>query len=195
MENDKIKELCDMQKTLITCLKSVIDSGIMNADTKEVGEVADIIKDLGMTEKYAREAEYYKLVAEAMEDSGPSGYGMGYTRTNSSGGRTQVNRSMGYTRPFKPMVDQEQYIDGYMHDPDFTSKMGGEYGAPYNEYMAARRHYTETKSSSDRSMMDARAKEHLDQTIETMEDIWEDATPELRSKMKTDLKRLIDTMV
>ena len=179
-QHEKIDSLCHMQSTLISCLKSEIDMGIMNADTKEVGEVADIIKDLAMAEKYNREAKYYELVADAMENEGPTGY------------------SMGYTRPYKPMVDQENYIRGYMHDPNFKDNMRGttnDYGIAYSDYLNAKRHYTETHSNDDRVRMEKDAREHLDQTIDTMEDIWGTASPELKLKMKTDLKKLVETMV
>lgn len=40
----------------------------MNVNAKEAGEVADIIKDMSETEKNLYEANYYKLVSEAMEE-------------------------------------------------------------------------------------------------------------------------------
>lgn len=185
----KIIDICEMQKCVIGCLKSSFDSGICNVDTVEAGQVADIIKDLSETEKNFYEAKYYKLVAEAMEEKGKleptERYGYNYPRIHG-------NINMGYNE----MMDQKPYIDGYLSDPDFKDKMRkgtNEYGGPYNEYMAARRHYTETKSMKDKSEMDARAKEHIDQTIETIEDIWDDASPELKQKMKNDLKKLMDT--
>lgn len=157
----------------------------MNADTVEVGQVADIIKDLASAEKYIRESTYYEKVAKAMDEKSTEPYGMGYSP------RVSGNIRYGY----KPMVDQEPYINGYLHDPEFKTKMGySEYGTPYTEYMDARRHYTQTGSANDKAMMDMHAREHMEQTIETIEDIWDDATPELKQKMKTELKRLMDAM-
>lgn len=189
----KITAVCDMQATIISCLKTDIDSGLMNVDIECAGKAADIVKDLSETEKNLRESKYYQLVAEAMKEKKyetPDRYGYSPMRENYD----NVNRNMGY----KPMMDQEPYINGYLHDPEFEKNMRqgyNEYGMPYTEYMTARRHYTETKSMSDKAKMDARAKEHIDQTIETLEDIWEDATPELRAKMKSDIKTLMDNFM
>lgn len=188
MEN-KIYDICEMQKSVISCLKEQMDAGVCNVDTKEAGEVVDIIKDLAQAEKYIREAKYYELVASAMEEKdGTSDRRYGYTP------RVRGNIRMGY----KDMIDQEPYINGYLYDPNFEDKMrskGSEYGEPYNDYMTARRHYTETKSPNDKAMMDIHAREHIEQTIETIEDIWDDASPELKGKMKSELKTLIDSMV
>ena len=35
-------------------------------DVKQMGELADIVKDLAQAEKYCWESEYYRLVSEAM---------------------------------------------------------------------------------------------------------------------------------
>lgn len=99
---------------------------------------------------------------------------------------------------YDPVKERDPYIRGYLDDPDFGRKMQqgyNEYGSPYNEYMTARRHYTQTKSPNDKAMMDMHAKEHMEQTIETIGDIWDDASPELKAKMKAELKSLMDTMV
>ena len=189
MEN-KIKEICDMQETIISCLKSEIGSGLMNVDSDEAGKASDIIKDFSETERNLWEAKYYKLVCEAMEDKDGDSERSRYGYTP----RVRGNFHMGY----KPMVDQEPYICGYLHDPNFEDNMRqgyNEYGMPYTEYMTARRHYTQTKSMNDKTQMDMHAKEHIDQTIETLEDIWSDASPELKGKMKSELKALMDSMM
>lgn len=188
----KVKEICDMSKTLISCLKTEIDCGVTNVDTQEAGQVADIIKDLTYAEKNIREAKYYELVSEAMEEKGDQRYGYGTNEYMGYRPRVTGNMHMGY----RPMVDQEPYINGYLHDPDFDRSMrNSEYGAPYTEYKAAKRHYTETKSMNDKTQMDMHAKAHLEQTIETIEDIWHDASPELKQKMKTELKTLMDSLM
>ena len=105
--------------------------------------------------------------------------------------RVRGNISYGY----KPMVDQEPYISGYLNDPDFDRNMHKGYGKPYTEYMDAKRHYTSTGSSNDKSRMDMKAREHMDQSIETIEDIWKDASPELKQKMKNDIKNLYDSIM
>jgi hypothetical protein len=64
-------------------------------NVREMGELADIVKDLAEAEKYCWEAQYYRTVTEAMEDNedvanytvmkyddgnnARRGYGSGYT--------------------------------------------------------------------------------------------------------------------
>ena len=64
----KIDCVCEVFDTMLSCFKSEISNGLMNINAKEAGEVADIIKDMSETEKNLYEANYYKLVSEAMEE-------------------------------------------------------------------------------------------------------------------------------
>lgn len=51
-----------MIEKLTECAKHELDNGVESVDTKEMGEVADIIKDLS-------EAMYYRTLIEAMKES------------------------------------------------------------------------------------------------------------------------------
>lgn len=57
-----IKMMHEMIEKLTECAKHEIDKGIETVDTKEMGEVTDIIKDLS-------EAMYYRTLVEAMKES------------------------------------------------------------------------------------------------------------------------------
>lgn len=57
-----IKMMHEMIEKLTECAKHEIDKGIETVDTKEMGEVTDIIKDLA-------EAMYYRTLVEAMKES------------------------------------------------------------------------------------------------------------------------------
>ena len=57
-----IKHIHGMIEKLSECAKVEMDKGIENIDTKEMGEVADMIKDLA-------EAEYYAKISKAMDES------------------------------------------------------------------------------------------------------------------------------
>ena len=48
----------------------------------------------------------------------------------------------------------------------------------------SRRYYTETKSPSKKYEMDAKANEYVGETASAMRDIWRDADPEMRRKLK-----------
>ena len=57
-----IKNLHCMIEKFTECAKHEVECGIEKLDTKEMGEVADIIKDLC-------EAEYYAKISKAMDES------------------------------------------------------------------------------------------------------------------------------
>ena len=57
-----IKNIHCMIEKLAETTKVELDKGIENVDTKEMGEVADIIKDLA-------EAEYYAKISKAMDEA------------------------------------------------------------------------------------------------------------------------------
>ena len=171
----KIDCVCEIFDTMLSCFKSEISNGFMNVNAKEAGEVADIIKDMSETEKNLYEANYYKLVSEAMEEKNKP---------------ENQNRRMGYNWNEKP------YIDAYLRDPDFEQNMrnGSENGRMYDEYTNAKRHYTETKSSTDKDMMDMYASKHLNKTIETVKEMWADADQPHRTKMKSELTALVNSL-
>lgn len=168
----KMYELCGMKERLISDLRSYLSRGVDYIDAKEAGEVADMIKDLAEAEKLAYEACYYKTVIKAMEDNddydedGPMGYN---SNRSSSTGRYTSGRSrggrMGYNgRPWKPYMDQEPYINGYL-----------ESGRPmgYNE------------GSHERSM---------ENTVSTIKEMWGSATPDQKKQIKAGLTKLMSEM-
>lgn len=182
----KIDCVSEVFDTMFSCFKSEINNGIANVDTKEAGEVMDIIKDLSETEKNLREACYYKLVSEAMENTESEKYGYKWS--------------------------QKPYIDAYVRDPEefrdnmatgYNGKMGyvdwngtkSEYGTSYDGYKDAKRHYTETKSQSDKEKMDMYADEHVKKAITTLKEMWADADSTHKARMKTELSALINNMV
>ena len=56
-----IKRIHDMVEKLTKCTEMELEKGIENVDTKEMGEVVDMIKDLC-------EAEYYGKISKAMDE-------------------------------------------------------------------------------------------------------------------------------
>lgn len=83
------------------------------------------------------------------------------------GGNTGANGRMGYDRP--------------------KSK----YGKAYDEYVDARRFYTETGKEEDKARMDEKAKEHMASTVESIRDIWNSADPQLQYETKEKLTELL----
>ncbi len=136
-------------------------------DTHEMGEVVDMIKDIAEYKRNHYEACYYKSVVEAMEQYG--------------------NNRAGYVEWDPIKMDQLSRHENPYWD--------GKYDKAYNEYKSVRRHYTESHSQGDKMKMEQHANEHIDVIIETVKDIWNDADPNLRQRMRDRMTTLLNEMV
>lgn len=168
--DDCMNKLCDMKSELLCAAREQMAQGLECVDAAEMGEVIDMIKDIFEAEKDCAKTKYYKSVVKAMEE-----------------GTRRPNR-----RGYIPMVDLDEDYDEWSREPhhDWDEK----YGRVFNEYRDARRHYTETHSSSDKTNMDSKARDHVDSVIISIKEIWNDADPMLRQQMKSQLTTLVNEM-
>ena len=215
----KMHEMKAMKCQLIDAMKAEFSKGMEMVNVDEAGKVIDMIKDLAEAEAKCWEAEYYKTVVEAMDEGEDPRYG--YNNRRYANGRYAPS-GRGMVRGFRPFIDQEPYIDAYLHDTDFpeimrrgNNRMGygdGEkgmndntngrdgysddrrYGQAYNNYRNSRKYYTETHAATEKEAMHRHANEHVMDTIATMRDIWASAEPEQRKKMKQDFQNLLNEM-
>lgn len=190
---DKLKDICDLNEKLIDYTKSHFHKGLEQVDTKEAGEVIDMIKDLAEAEEKIVKACYYKTVIEAMEHGDAYGYnngGRGNGRGSSSDGyrhRNSMGRfTSGYTS--EPMMRDmhERFGDMRMETPVSEAQNN------FDRWRNARRHYQETRSKSDKEEMDMHAKAHLNEAMITLKEVMANSDPELQRKMKNDLTNLIN---
>lgn len=148
-----IKMMHNMIEKLTKCAEMEFEKGVENVDTKEMGDVIDIIKDLA-------EAMYYRTLVVAMEDSeygedydeygpmedGRRGY-RGQPRSKSSGrymskgdGRRSNRGRRGYD---EPMGDYEMTPEMYrMYSPEYYRDM---------DRMDGKMYYTSNSSSGNMS--------------------------------------------
>ena len=75
-----------------------------------------------------------------------------------------------------------------------TVKYVPQHSMSYNEYRKAKRHYTETKSPSDKQMMDEKSRRHIHEALDTFKDIWKDADPAMRKELKASMQQAINEM-
>lgn len=209
------QKICDIKNKLVESLEAELLKGVECADTEECGKVTDMIKDLAKAEKDCLEAEYYKTVIEAMdEESGEDSLSdrLGYNRNRSSStGRYTSNRGSRRTRNQTGSMSSTRmgYNDKYdLADPywDDTQRMYGEsmdrvrdledprYGKAYNKWKMSKKHYHDTRSQHDKEEMSESAKEHMNDTVMTLKEIWKEADPELRREMKTHMDALVKDM-
>ena len=165
-----VKRIHEMVEKLTECAKMELEKGIDSVDTKEMGEVADIIKDLC-------EAEYYAKISKAMDESeyGEDYDYMGaYDEHERKGYRGQLRDSRGrymsrrsYTEPMMMHDDMREmdYMDGKMYYGGSssgsrggnTSNMGGSSsGMNSGSSNTGSRGYSEGGRMSDRMQRDNR---------------------------------------
>lgn len=183
---EKMKDLCSIKATLVDSVKEQLSHGIECVDAHEMGEVVDMIKDIYEAENYCMQSKYYKSIVEAMSEGS---YGYNPNRYASSGRYA----SAGDPTEF---ADQMKLRFGYMdqNEPKMMNKPVSTYGAAYDSWSDARKHYTKTGSSEDKERMEERGKEHVEKAIISMRNIWSEASPELKRAMKTELSTLVDNM-
>lgn len=211
----EIAELKEIKKTLTSWLKEETNCSKERFDTPTCGAVSDIIKDMAETIKECYEARYYKTVVEAMESGKTPTYGeedrYGYNTRHMANGQFAKAGKGHVVSGYTPYVDQEPYIDAYLHDPNFQNRMrsnsmgydGGqtnrsEYGEIYDNYRTAKRHYQDSKSQMDKEVMDQQCMNYMSHTVKHLKAMWEDADPMLKKKLKEDLGeemiRILDAM-
>lgn len=171
----KITEICELKDRLISCAQAEFAKGLENVSTEEAGEVIDMIKDLAQTEKYCREAiitGWFRRPWRTLGmgilpiESSKESIGLTWTRTSSMR-RNGIRAS-------------ERKISG----TDEHTTTG----------RSPRRYYTQTNSPQYREDMDAHAAEHIGDTLATIREIWKNADPELRKRMKSDFTTLVNEM-
>lgn len=124
-----VKRIHEMMEKLTKCAEMELEKGVENVDTKEMGEVVDIIKDLA-------EAEYYAKISKAMDESE---YGEDYDymgayddmrkgyrgQPRDSRGRymSRRGRRRGYEEPMGYEMTPEMYK---MHEPEYWRDMDRE---------------------------------------------------------------------
>lgn len=201
-----LKHIHDMLEKLTECAKCEMDKGIEAIDTKEMGEVADIIKDLA-------EAEYYAKISKAMEESeygedydfeGPMEDRKGY-RGQPRSSRTGRYMRRGYEH-MMPMGDMEYMRDmdrdmGRMYYSDNSSghNMSGSAGRDSREGRSgsARRGYMESKemhkgNSPEEKKEKMKELEHYMQELGTdLTEMISDASPEEKNMLKAKMQTLI----
>lgn len=131
-----------------------------------------------MMDEERKEMEWMAPYMMGYDNRGGGNRSQGSPNSTVGAGRAEYGSGrMGYSDP-----DMERYINDDRH------------GRSFRNWQLARKHYTETKSDGDRAEMTEHAKEHMVDTCMTLKDIWQDATPELRERMKKDLTALMAEM-
>lgn len=198
--SDETKALKEIKDRLVTEFNAALSRGAETVDTHEMGEVADAIKDMSESIAKCYEAKYYEAVTKAMEKGSEE----------SEWPEEDENYRMYYYRPPMPRMGYDAtmvtapYRNNAWRMDDRSSMDYGDrsydpeterYGRTYSDYKKARRNYTDTKSETDRMRMNDTATMHIDNTIASLHEMWNDAEPAMRARMKENLTKLVNEMV
>ena len=201
-----IKNIHCMIEKLSEVAKCELDKGIENVDTKEMGEVAEIIKELS-------EAEYYAKISKAMDEAEYGedyDYRGAYDEYERKGyiGRMRDSKGRYMKRSYTPntMMHDDEWED-MQRNRDMDRNLGKMYyteptemnnGQSHSEsrYDRARRGYEETKSmhkdnSSESKQMKMKSLE--DYTKELASDIT-DMVQDMSAEEKNLLRAKLQTL-
>lgn len=208
---EKYNDICALKHNMLHYVMGETEKGFEDDPTKVhvLKEYIGMVKDLAEAEKACQEACYYESVVEAMdnadmfEDNPRMGYNRNRNRMgqysdgragNQNGGSSDGSRSgrssrMGYT----PDMDMMPYMRK-MEDYDEWDDDDTDYGKSFKRFRKAKRHYTQTHSETDKQKMNEASNNHMLETMSTLREMWDEADPELRKRMKTDLTTLTASM-
>ena len=209
-----IKHIHDMIEKLSETTKCELDKGIENIDAKELGEVAEIIKELS-------EAEYYAKISKAMDEAeygGDYDYKGAYDEHERRGyrgqprdsrGRYMSRRRMGYEEPiwYDERYPAEHYRDmdraqGRMYYTDGQTETRTETGGQMSSRMQrdrregrsgeARRGYVEAKEmGKDKSEKMKELESYMKELSTDVTEMISDASPEEKTMLKQKMQMLM----
>lgn len=101
------------------------------------------------------------------------------------------HETMGYPR--MPRIGRSQTGD------DFRTTYGYDEDRYWDETLAdydkSRKHYHESGSESDRMEMGEKGMKHAKKSLDTIREIWDDADPAMRKKLKAEMSAAVSEMV
>lgn len=199
----EINNIKEIKKTLTSWLKEEANGGKECFHVESGGAVSDIIKDMAETTKYCYEALYYKTVIEAMSRGSEPSYGgdevSGYNHRHMANGQFADAGRGHVVRGYRPYLDQEPYINAQLRDPNFEHRMKdrdfsgydgmdgrSRHGETFDNYRRAKRNYHDSKSHTDKAEMDTYHMMYMHDTLKNAKEMWDEADPMLKKKMKED---------
>lgn len=206
---EKYNDICSLKHHMLHYVMGETEKGF-EANPEKVHilkEYVEMIKCLAETEKECQEADYYEAVVQAMEDTGMMdsermGYNPNRNRMgqysdgragNRNGGRMSSDSDSNSRRGYSP----DMYSRIMMRPGDDRDDWGDDdprHSESFNRFRKAKRYYTKSHSEEDKQRMKDASNEHMMETMATIREMWDDADPELRTRMKTDLTNLVTNL-
>lgn len=212
---EESRDLCDICETLEDAVRSKLGNGIEKANTKEMGEVVDMIKDLYEAKEKLYKACYYKYLMETMEEDkkereeekkqgGPMRMYYPVQGSRTGGGNSGGMRGMGgmwepemdYERG---MMDRSRRGGGNSGDWNDTSRGTGRsngsrqtrYGFSFDNYMDAREMYQANDPDQERMRMESLNRD-LDELVEMSKEVVHGMTPGEKQAWKSKISKILN---
>lgn len=201
-----LEKVCDAMDKLLDWIDCEVSEGKENVacHIDAFGKLVDAAKDMGELEEKLVKARYYHTVTEAMldyEEDEEESERYGYDNWRYASGRYAPKghgHRSGYSNPFRGRVNiHEPMMDGTirMGYPMDRDRDMSKYGRNYDEYIEAKRHYTESRKDTDHKMMNDRIENAVMDTVMMAKEMYKDASPETRKGMKDTFKKMLDELV
>ena len=200
---EKYNDICSLKHHMLHYVMGETEKGFEPTPEKVhvLKEYIEMIKCLAETEKECQEADYYEAVVQAMEETGMmESERMGYNpnrnrmgqysdgRAGNRNGDSGSNSRRGYSpdRMYSRMMPGDDRDEWGDDDPRHSEA--------FNRFRKAKRYYTKSHSEEDKQRMKDASNEHMMETMSTIREMWDDADPDLRARMKADLTNLVTNL-
>ena len=199
---EKYNDICSLKHHMLHYVMGETEKGF-EANPEKVHilkEYVEMIKCLAETEKECQEADYYEAVVQAMEDTGMmDSERMGYNPNRNRMGQYSDGRAgnsdsgSNSRRGYSP----DMYSRMMMRPGDDRDDWGDDdprHSESFNRFRKAKRYYTKSHSEEDKQRMKDASNEHMMETMATIREMWDDADPDIRARMKADLTNLVTNL-
>lgn len=210
---EKYNDICSLKHHMLHYVMGETEKGFEPTPEKVhvLKEYVEMIKCLAETEKECQEADYYEAVVQAMEETGimeseRMGYNPNRNRMGQYSDGRAGNRNGGRMSSDSGSSDSgSNSRRGYSPDRMYSRMIPGDdrdewgdddprHSEAFNRFRKAKRYYTKSHSEEDKQRMKDASNEHMMETMATIREMWDDADPDLRTRMKADLTNLVTNL-
>lgn len=190
---EKYERVCTVKDKALSLVETQMNGNIQNVDAKELGEVADIAKDMAEIMKLCSEAEYYFKITEAMDKH--------FNDENMEYIEEYIPKSKRYySRPY--VYDDDRYDETYRSrmyytDPSMNMSMrGATHGNMDGRAYISRRGYMESKNNgADNATLISEIRKWASDTAEDVMEMIKDASPEEKAVLKQHFTQIASKIV
>lgn len=197
---EKYERVCGVKDKALSLVETQMNGNIQDVDAKELGEVADIAKDMAEIMKLCSEAEYYFKITEAM-DKHSNDENMEYIEE-------YIPKSKRYySRPY--VYDDDRYDETYrsrMYYTDPNARVThngkgmrinyGDHTTMDGRAYVSRRGYMESKNNgADNATLISEIRKWASDTAEDVMEMIKDASPEEKAVLKQHFAQIASKIV